>query len=305
MAFHFCTISTHSHLYKVNALFDSLLKIHLNVVLHVLIVDRVNDNNSASVKNISYYDVEKVNISVGEKIIKKYAKNRDKLRWSLKPIFLKYLIENNIAEKIIYVDNDIAFFNSFEFLFEELNNYTILLTPHHYPRYTDKMQNWLEANFKVGLYNAGFLAVNKYALSTLEWWANACLYRCEKNSVRGLFDDQKYLDLVPIIEPKALVLKHQGCNVAEWNREVCKRTKDKEGNILINEKWPVVFIHFNKTTIESFLKNEDSILKGYFYEYRELLNKHNNKLRLDNKITTQDFLNLFKLKIWQFLNYLN
>lgn len=305
MTLHFSTISTYSHLYKVNALSDSLLKIHLNVVLHVLIIDHVKTNKSIRTENISYYNIEKVNFGIGEKIIKKYLKEKDKLRWSLKPVFLKYLIENNIAEKIIYVDNDIAFFNDFEFLFDELNNYNILLTPHHYPRYTDKMQNMLEANFKVGLYNAGFVAVNKYALNALEWWANACLYRCEKNSWRGLFDDQKYLDLFPVIEHKTLILNHQGCNVAEWNREVCKRTKDKEGNVLINEKWSVIFIHFNKTTVQCFLNKKDELLKDYFYEYTTLLKKYNRNLNFNDKFTLTDIISAIKLKIWQFLNYLN
>jgi len=45
---------------------------------------------------------------------KKYKIYKDKLRWSLKPVFLKYLIENSIADKIIYVDNDIAFFNYYK-----------------------------------------------------------------------------------------------------------------------------------------------------------------------------------------------
>jgi hypothetical protein len=157
----------------------------------------------------------------------------------------------------------------------------------------------------VGLYNAGFVAVNKFALSTLEWWANACLYRCEKNAWRGLFDDQKYLDLVPIIEPKTLVLNHQGCNVAEWNREVCKRSINQSGNVLINEKWPVIFIHFNKTTIQCFLNKEDELLKDYFYEYISLLKKHNSNLNFNDEFTLTEVISTIKIKVWQLLNYLN
>jgi hypothetical protein len=256
--------------------------------------------------NLVLFHLEELNSELSEKLKTKYKNQIDKLRWSLKPIFLKFLLEEKLIEKIIYIDNDVAFFNDFKFLFEALTQKTVLLTPHHYPRYPDKMQNWLEANFKVGLFNAGFIGVNNKASYVLDWWGNCCLYRCEKSAWRGLFDDQKYLDLIPIMEPNALILQHPGCNIAEWNREVCKRSLDPlNGNVLINGNWPVVFIHFNRSTVQSFFKGEDALLKGHFEAYLSLIQKYGGDLETDRKLVVSDFMNWFKLKVWELFNYLN
>jgi lipopolysaccharide biosynthesis glycosyltransferase len=146
----------------------------------------------------------------------------------MKPVFMQFLFREKEISKLIYVDNDIAFFGEYGFLFKLLDEHNILLTPHFYERNPEENQNWLEANFRVGLFNAGFVGANNKTISTLEWWAKCCAYRCEKNYMRGLFDDQKYLDMFPVIEPTTKILDHQGCNLAGWNIGICRRTK-KQG----------------------------------------------------------------------------
>lgn len=306
MTFHFCTITTQSHQFKVKALFNSLSKINPNVNLHVLVVDGVFSGLNSDTSSILYYSIGDVKSPMLHRVYSKYKGNANKLRWCLKPVFLSFLIESKSIQSLVYVDNDIAFFSDFTFLFEELKRSPILLTPHHYPRFPDKRQNWLEANFKVGLFNAGFIGVNAEALPTLQWWAGCCLYRCEKNAWRGLFDDQKYLDLFPIIEPKTIILQHQGCNVEDWNKDICLRTIHADtGEVLINGKWPVVFIHFNNTTMQSQLKGEDPLLVDYFEEYLSLLKIDRSKLAGMYKNTIWDYFNYFKLIIWKVLNKLN
>ena len=206
----FCTISTHSHLYKCFALAESIVA--YGGVLEILIVDQM-EQDIVSPANVIFTFLESLNSELEQGIIQKYKHKTDCLRWSLKSVFLLHLLEKE--EKVIYVDNDILFFSNPGFLFDELDQHKVLLTPHHYPRNPEINQNWFEANFRVGLYNAGFFAANKAAKDVLVWWAKACLYRCEKNYWRGLFDDQKYLDLVPIIESKTKIVDHLGCNVAE------------------------------------------------------------------------------------------
>ncbi len=56
--------------------------------------------------------------SVGAKeVIRKYK--GDKLRWALKPVFTKFLLESGY-DQVMYVDNDIYFYSSPDFLFEKL-----------------------------------------------------------------------------------------------------------------------------------------------------------------------------------------
>jgi lipopolysaccharide biosynthesis glycosyltransferase len=296
---HFCTITTYDHLYKVFALRDSLLQFDQNITLHVLITD----GNAVEVQsqNIKTYAIGDINSDeIVNKIAAKYAQQKDRLRWSLKPCFLKFLLQREDITKVIYLDNDLFFFNDYSFLFNELNEHAFLLTPHYYDRSPKKDQNWLEANFRAGLFNAGFIAVNKNAVNTLQWWAECCLYRCKKSAFRGTFDDQKYLDLIPVMREDAMILRHQGCNVAEWNRFLCIR-QVVNGQVLINGTWPIVFIHFNYTTIREIISGTEPHLVSYFDQYFQTLKKYKPSLQqadLYKPVAKTDWVKYF---IWRIL----
>lgn len=191
------------------------------------------------------------------RLANKYGKGSDAFRWGLKPVILKHLLTTLNFERVIYCDNDIYFFSNPTFLFDLLHENAILLTPHYYKYYPDKEQHWFEANFRIGLYNAGFVAVNKSAIPMLDWWEKACIYTMKKSYWRGLYDDQKYLDLVPVLFDKTHILKNKGCNIAGWNYDVDK--------CLTDEKDDIVFIHFTPLTIRIFANNNyDEYLKKYF-----------------------------------------
>jgi hypothetical protein len=183
-------------------------------------------------------------------------------------------------------------------LFELLKQHSFLLTPHHYARSPYHQQNMLEANFRVGLYNAGFVGANNEAVQTLDWWSSCCLYRCEKNALRGTFDDQKYLDLIPVIDEKVHIVRHLGCNVAEWNEVVLQRTLQNK-KVFINEIYPVVFIHFNSTTIRAISKGRDGLLKPYFEDYFQLLKKHNPQLKKESLFKSPALIDYIKYSIWK------
>jgi hypothetical protein len=184
-------------------------------------------------------------------------------------------------------------------LFDELNHANILLTPHHYPRDPEKNQNWFEANFKVGLYNAGFIAANQVGKEVLQWWAKSCLYRCEKNAWRGLFDDQKYLDLFPIIERKTKILDHLGCNAAEWNAEICYKSETNQG-ILINETYPLIFYHFNAYSLQN-LEKDDYLITSYL----SVLQKYKQSYTYSSLVPKASKIDKFKLFLWTCLNKWN
>ena len=233
-------------------------------------------------------------------VFQKYSKNLDRIRWSLKPIMISQLLNNH--DKVIYLDNDTIFFNDPSFLFDELVEHNILLTPHHYPHNPKKNQNWLEANFKVGLYNAGFIGVNRSAKHIMEWWADCCLYRCEKSLIRGLFDDQKYLDLIPVIHPNTKILEHKGCNVAGWNVDVCKRVKQEDGSVLIDNKWLLVFVHFNGFSVRSIIQDKDPLLKPYLDKYVRALQVFRPELELDELWHENTLWDRIKLSAWRLLD---
>jgi len=266
-----CTITTASHLFKVYALADSLSA--YPVKMHVLVVDEViafSEND-----RLKFYSLSQVSESeLAQKIIHKYQNSKDKLRWGMKSVFLNYLLQQSI-EKLIYVDNDIYFYQSPEVIFQSFNNSDILLTPHFYPSDPTKHQNWLEANYRVGLYNAGFIGVTKEATQFLNWWTECCLYNMKKSYWRGLFDDQKYLDLVPIKFENVKVLKNRGLNFAGWNCDF----SEENSPIHYNE---IVFVHFANLTLELFSK-PTSYYYDLFQEYNNSIMKYKSNSALSEK----------------------
>ena len=287
----FCTISTVSHLYKAYALADSIAP--FGGVLSVLVVDGAEKKAENIPINMRFFSLIDLNEPIAKKIISKYNTNKDKLRWALKPVFLNFLLQNN--PKVIYVDNDIFFFNDFLFLFEKLEKKNILLTPHFYEANPEENQNWLEANYRVGLYNAGFIGVNSNAKSFLDWWTNCCLYNVKKSYWRGLFDDQKYLDLVPVLFDEVEIIKHRGCNFAGWNY------KNINSEFVKNET-DLVFIHFAELSLLEFSKPDNQWNSSYM-RYVDSLKRHNPdfafRRMVSNKNTIYNYLYFLNWKFWR------
>ena len=257
-------------------------------------------------ENINIFTLSDLKDHIGNQIIDKYKNNQDKLRWALKPVFLKHLL--NETNVVIYVDNDIYFYNDFSFLFQALETNNILLTPHHYKSSPNDDQNWLEANFRVGLYNAGFIGVNQKAIQALNWWANCCLYNVKKAFWRGLFDDQKYLDLVPILFDKVKIIKEKGCNLAGWNYLNYQLERSSNGDLIIDNSNKLIFIHFAESSLVDFSETNHLLNKEYKAYEQNLINHHAifsykrsvfNKRSIFNKRTIYPFIYFLIWKLYR------
>jgi len=262
--YHFCTIASKSHLPHVMVLAQSLRQQTAEVRLHTLFTDDVQ--GEVETDGIDVYHISQLaKVNNAEEILVKYNQEADHLRWALKPVFLQHLLTQ--LESVIYLDNDVHFYSSFDFLFEQLSKHSMLLTPHWssfdpLPHTSD-----FELNFKIGLFNAGFVGVNSRAMEALKWWTEVCLFKMSKDTSEGYFVDQRYLDLLPIIDENIGIVRHQGCNVGGWNIHQNKRSL-VNGKVLINDKYPVVFVHFNQSTLNQISQGNDSLLKPYLQQYR-------------------------------------
>lgn len=256
-----CTITTFDYLPKVEALYHSLMnKGEVDYSFYVLLMeDKKWNSNLNNLKVIHLSELRKVKKSV---LFNKYK--GDKLRWGLKSVFLQYLIQKGY-EQLIYVDNDIFFFKHPSVIFEKLLHADFLLTPHFYQSYPGRNQRWFEANFRVGLFNAGFIACTANAQKHLSWWEEACIYNIKKSNKRGLFDDQKYLDMLPILFDGVEIVKDRGWNLAAWN----DNDFDHVIPLDIKEDTPV-FIHFTHLTLEKW-NNKSHIYHKFYLKYTKSL----------------------------------
>lgn len=264
----FCTIINRQYLPFASVLYQSLAKTDPGVKLQVLITDLEDSNQlSASSPCLTYYSqVDILNSPMAKNIYQKYAaSNTDILRWALKPVFICHLLQRNF-EKVIFVDPDIYFVSRHSFLFDALNEHAVLLSPHWSSIDPLKNEDGLYSVLRNGLYSGGFVAASKKGMMAMEWWASVCHYKMERRQELGLYDDQKYLDIIPLIEKTTCIIRHKGCNLASINIDSCKR-EIINNKLLINQEFEPVFIHFTKDTIINITNRNDQLLKPFLDNY--------------------------------------
>lgn len=172
---------------------------------------------------------------------------------SIKPFCFGKLFKEGY-EKVIYLDPDIYVTCPLDYIYECLNNKSVVLTPH----YCDIEEHFdgavSEETFnKVGIYNLGFCALknDKVGQEIAKWWQNRLQYKCYSQSSEGLFVDQKWMDYIPGFFPDATcVSSHHGMNVAIWNLHERELFIDEKQGYMIRRKktgdeFPLLFFHFS------------------------------------------------------------
>lgn len=267
----FCTIVDESHIPFAKALYSSVAIFHPDCTFFILVTDLSQtyvDPVSKTIHWLAISDIRKAGTI--DLILKKYLHKtqKDELRWALKPALIGWLLSQGM-KKVIYADADIFFVNSAEFLFDELDRYSLILTP-HWRDIKPGNNNDLFYSLTSGYFNAGFVGASSNSMNVIKWWEEACSFRMEKSIKYGLFDDQKFLDLVPLEFDGVGIIKHKGCNIAIWNLDTNKR--EMVGNkLLINGKYDPVFIHFTKDTIQNIVLGNDRLLYPLLENYKAAL----------------------------------
>lgn len=264
LALHFCTIASGNYLPLVKALWTSLQRQMPGVVLHALVTDGERLPGEEGLYQYGLADLQ--NVKFLDKIVHQYNAKNDYLRWALKPVFLCHLLQKH--ERVVYVDNDITFFAPAGFLFEQLKECSLLLTPHWFSQKPYPQPENFSTAFQIGLFNAGFIGASQAGITFLQWWAEACLYRMERAEGDGFYDDQRYLDMAPLLDPKTCIVRHLGCNVGSWNLHQNKRV-NVGGEVKINGQFPIVFVHFNHETIKHITNGNDGLLRPYLAAYEK------------------------------------
>lgn len=271
----FCTIITRSHLSWALALVDSLRQFDPVLPFSILITDAdtLAPDATAGLPGVEILSLkDMVHTGLGRDIATKYTDQPDELRWSLKPVLMLHLHQR--YAKVIYGDCDLHFFNDPCFLWRELDDANMLLSPHwRSGRATVDRANFAEL-FVGGLYNGGFVASSQRASAPLTRWAENCLEICVKDLSNGQYVDQTHLNLLPIYFERIKVIKHRGCNVANWNMVECRRERSTTGEVIINAEFPIVFIHFTRSTIDGIVSGLDGQLMDHVYVLRDRLLTH-------------------------------
>jgi len=150
--------------------------------------------------------------------------------WTLKPVYLMYLLGRNNIDRLTYIDADLFFYDDPERILEKSNNCSVLLSEH------DCNSDIKYVEEDVGRFNAGIVSFknNFRGRNCLNWWKQQCIKWCYNTTETGQFGDQKYLEEMPERFNDVRPIDVAGVNIAPWNDEKYKICI-KKGKLFINE----------------------------------------------------------------------
>ena len=163
---------------------------------------------------------------------------------AMKPWLMEHLFGRNY-DRVIYLDPDVVVYSRLEELDGD-NPPFVTLTPHLTVPVDDPPYLRERSILQAGAWNLGFIAITRDPQidSLLEWWKGRLEYDCVVEPEKGLFVDQKWMDLVPGLFDRVASLRHDGYNVAYWNLRQRSITRDAAGTFLVNGQ-PLRFMHFS------------------------------------------------------------
>ncbi len=243
-----CTVITVNYLAFARTLAYTLKKYNPNYWLYVLIVDANKssfDSTSELFEPIFLEDLS------DQKLIKQmcFYYTPFELCCALRAWLHEFIYRNKISNTWIFLDADIAIYNSLDLVFNELEHASILLNPHLTKPVESSCLENLEVSILVsGIYNAGFLGLKRSEETQkfIKWFkarlANYCFNRRGETLSNLLFVDQLWLNFVPHFFDDVAFLKHPGVNAAYWNLAFKKINKKNDIYLVDNE--PIIFVHF-------------------------------------------------------------
>lgn len=237
----FCTYFDINYLPRGLALERSLHSYSPQAVLWILCLDALCYEsllklNLSNVNPIRLEDFEK-----GDTELTGTKEHRSQVEYyfTCTPSLLLYLFEHHSnLERLTYLDSDFFFFGDPTGVLLDLEESSIGITPHRFPR---KLRH-LEKNY--GLYNVGWITIarDEQGLSCLRLWRKQCIEWCHDRLEDGKFADQMYLDDWPNCYSNLKVINHPGVNLAPYNL-ANYRVSAREEEILVDQ-FPLICFHF-------------------------------------------------------------
>jgi hypothetical protein len=245
------TICTASHLGQAKTMADSLVAHNPEYKVIIGLVDKISEKI-----DLSFFHpheillVEELQLPEFEEMKEKYSLLG--LTCALKSYYGSFLLEKYAPAKLIYIDTDIFVFDSFDYIDRSLDTFSIIVSPHIRSPYPDDNKRPAEnVILNVGNFNGGFIAMrnDENTKAFLDWWKQKMKDKCYEDPSEGLFDDQIWLNFVPIYFNNVRILDHDGYNVAYWNLHE-KKIERKEDKYSVNQNCTLAFFHFSGYSVE-------------------------------------------------------
>jgi|GEM_PF-406007 len=271
-----CTIIARNYLAQAQVLAHSFRQYVPNGRFYVLIIDGPPDLVSSK-DGFQVIRIEQLQIPRLTDMCFKY--DVTELSTAVKPTLLRLLLSEFNEEQVIYFDPDILIARPLYELHEAMAAADIVLIPHLLDPIPDDGHRPSEKDILLaGAYNLGFLGIRRSSTVDrfLAWWEERLAEDCRVDVARGIFVDQKWIDLVPGMFPGTVVLRDASYNVAHWNLYARKISQDGE-RFFVNSR-PLAFFHFS----------------GFDAHSPETISKHQDRVRIEDEPSLRNLLRLYR-----------
>lgn len=229
MGMYFCNIITRTRLYQFIALYNSIKENSKSFKIFVLCMDEDTFRilEAAKLENLilnRHSEIEDIHL-----LNLKSIRKTEEYCWTLKPVYLMYVLKHNDIDRLTYLDADLFFYDDPERIFVASDNCSVLLSEH------DSNFDIKYVEDYVGRFNAGIISFknNFRGRECLSWWKKQCIKWCYNTTETGQFGDQKYLEQIHERFNEVQPINVTGVNIAPWNDQKYIIYK-KDGNLYIN-----------------------------------------------------------------------
>lgn len=241
---HFTTYFDKNYLSRGLTLYDSLKEHCPKFELYILCLDEFTfkyfQNNSSypEIKSLSLSELEETDYELKRS---KITRSNIEYYFTLSPCLPLYILKKYNLSHICTLDADVLFLDSPKRLFNYLDEYSIIITPH---KFSEEIKELIE----YGIYNVSFQIFknDEIGIKCLQYWRTQCIDWCgdEFDKKNNRFADQKYLDNWPELYPfKLKVLDDNVSGIAPWNLNNYKITERDNKFYSNNER--MIFYHFH------------------------------------------------------------
>ncbi|MBY5950849.1 hypothetical protein KUV23_07685 [Algoriphagus marincola] len=242
----FFTLCSNNYLAQAKTLGDSVLKFYLDSRFIIGLVDYPDDQIDYNFfEGMEILPFDQLGFTEFGDMLSRY--NVIEFNTSVKPFYIDYLWSNyGTDHSIIYLDPDILLYRPMDHVTEALKTHSVVLTPMFCEAPAETSLDELVA-LRHGMFNLGFIALRFTEESNrlIQWWKSRLRTHCLIDKPRGIFVDQKWMDLAPLLFDGVFILKNRGYNMAWWNFAE-RKLLDSGSDYSVNQPDQLLyFFHFS------------------------------------------------------------
>lgn len=245
-AFAVCTIVASNYLARALVLHDSLKVQHPEADFWLLLIDDAPlgplSRRAVECRAIHVVRVGEIGLPPEEIANFRMAYDLTEISTAFKPWMMETVMRLS-GLHVFYLDPDIEFFAPMTNLITALETHELVLTPHVLrPMQRDSCQPAESDIMGSGIYNLGFLGMNRSAVRMIDWWKERLKRECYSAPAEQRFTDQRWIDFAPSLFD-CFISKDETFNVAYWNADN-RPVVLKDGQYSVRGR-PLSFFHFS------------------------------------------------------------